>query len=87
MTRKEILEKTIDFDDAINRIVRLEKENAELSMKRKAERKIFQGIVQKKNDQLTKAKFLLKQLVDAFPKSYSDVVKDTLDEARKFVEE
>ena len=45
MTRKEILEKTIDFDDAINRIVRLEKENAELSMKRKAERKIFQGIV------------------------------------------
>ena len=30
MTRKEILEKTIDFDDAINRIVRLEKENAVL---------------------------------------------------------
>lgn len=30
MTRKEILEKTIDFDDAIHRIVRLEKENAEL---------------------------------------------------------
>lgn len=30
MTRKEILEKTIDFDDAINRIVRLEEENAEL---------------------------------------------------------
>ena len=29
MTRKEILEKTIDFDDAINRIVRLEEENAE----------------------------------------------------------
>lgn len=26
MTRKEILEKTIDFDDAIHRIVRLEKE-------------------------------------------------------------
>ena len=33
MTRKEILEKTIDFDDAINRIVRLEKENAELRAK------------------------------------------------------
>lgn len=30
MTRKEILEKTIDFDDAIHRIVRLEKENAAL---------------------------------------------------------
>lgn len=30
MTRKEILEKTIDFDDAINRIVRLEQENEEL---------------------------------------------------------
>ena len=30
MTRKEILEKTIDFDDAIHRIVRLEKENADL---------------------------------------------------------
>ena len=30
MTRKEILEKTIDFDDAIHRIVRLEEENAKL---------------------------------------------------------
>lgn len=30
MTRKEILEKTIDFDDAIRRIIRLEEENAEL---------------------------------------------------------
>lgn len=30
MTRAEILEKTIDFDDAIQRIVSLEKENAEL---------------------------------------------------------
>ena len=35
MTRKEILEKTIDFDDAINRIVRLEEENAELKEKLK----------------------------------------------------
>ena len=26
MTRKEILEKTIDFDDAVNRIIRLEEE-------------------------------------------------------------
>lgn len=30
MTRKEKLEKTIDFDDAIHRIIRLEEENAEL---------------------------------------------------------
>ena len=33
MTRKEILEKTIDFDDAIHRIVRLEEENAKLKSK------------------------------------------------------
>ena len=30
MTRKEKLEKTIDFDDAIHRIIRLEEENADL---------------------------------------------------------
>ena len=30
MTRKEIRKKTIDFDDAIHRIVRLEEENAKL---------------------------------------------------------
>ena len=30
MTRKEYLERTIDFDDAIARIIRLEKENADL---------------------------------------------------------
>ena len=30
MTRKEILEKTIDFDDAIHWIVKLEKEKCEL---------------------------------------------------------
>ena len=95
MTRKEILEKTIDFDDAINRIVRLEKENAELKAfinaplikGRRTTRKEFYQTIWDLSGQLTKAKFLLKQLVDAFPKSYSDVVKDTLDEARKFVEE
>jgi len=42
----------------------LEQENAELSMKRKAERKIFQGIVEKKNDQLTNAKKLLDEFLD-----------------------
>ena len=69
----------------------LEKENAELKKKLKPENclKLLakEGYIKFTSEQLTKAKFLLKQLVDAFPKSYSDVVKDTLDEARKFVEE
>lgn len=51
------------------------------------ERDKYRNMVFDKDEELTKAKFLLKRLVDAFPKSYSDVVKDTLDEARKFVEE
>ena len=33
-------------------------------MKRKAERKIFQGIVEKKNDQLTKAKEIIREFVE-----------------------
>lgn len=72
----------------------LQKENAELKEQNGSyEQLIDKGSVTlaqerlKNYKQLTKAKFLLKQLVDAFPKSYSDVVKDTLDEARKFVEE
>lgn len=44
----------------------IEKENAELDMKRKAERKIFQGIVEKKNDQLTKAKEIIQLLLNDF---------------------
>lgn len=66
MTRKEELEKTIDFDDAINRIVRLEKENAEL-------RKIAQfqqssnmdrGFqLQRSNEELTKAKEIINNCV------------------------
>ena len=54
-----------------NRIEELEKENAELSMKRKAERKIFQGIVEKKNDQLTKAKEKLELLGYEFEQGLS----------------
>ena len=42
------------------------KENAELDMKRKAERQIFQGIVEKKNEQLTKAKDLLAKWVELY---------------------
>lgn len=45
------------------RIANLEKENAELDMKRKAERQIFQGIVEKKNGQLTKAKEIIRWFV------------------------
>lgn len=56
----------------------LEKENAEL--------KSGCGMCYRKDkEQLTKAKFLLKQLVDAFPKSYSDVIKDTLKQAEQFL--
>lgn len=44
---------------AIEKGEQLEKENEELDMKRKAERKIFQGIVEKKNENLTKAKEIL----------------------------
>ena len=35
----------------------------ELDMKRKAERQIFQGIVEKKNEQLTKATKIIKNLL------------------------
>ena len=38
----------------------------ELDMKRKAERQIFQGIVEKKNEQLTKAKDLLAKWVELY---------------------
>lgn len=64
MTRKEILEKTIDFDDAINRIVRLEEENAELkeiNTHTLSQLNLYNGelIIQ-----LTKAKELLKKVLD-----------------------
>ena len=49
------------------RIEKLEKENSELDMKRKAERQIFQGIVEKKNEQLTKAVELLKWALHSDP--------------------
>ena len=40
-----------------------EKRIEELDMKRKAERQIFQGIVEKKNEQLTKATKIIKNLL------------------------
>lgn len=50
------------------RIIMLEEEKKnkrieELDMKRRAERKIFQGIVEKKNDLLIKAKEIIRNLV------------------------
>ena len=66
MTRKEELEKTIDFDDAVNRIVRLEKENAELKADNaeweKASDK-WKSVYELTNNQLTKAKELLERLL------------------------
>ena len=58
-TEKELTDYQFNYPT----IKELQKENAELDMKRKAERKIFQGIVEKKNDQLTKAKELLERLL------------------------
>lgn len=71
MTREEILKKTIDFDDAINRIVRLEKENKELKEEIKNNEDLatvayMQGAdSQKKKDekQLTKAKEIIAELI------------------------
>lgn len=51
-------------------IKELSKENAEIDVKRKAERQIFQGIVEKKNEQLTKATELLRFWVDDFYDSF-----------------
>ena len=68
----------------------LEKENAELKKWQKDTIKARGNDYMdwsRMKDQLTKAKFLLKQLVDAFPKSYSDVVKDTLKQAEQFLSE
>jgi hypothetical protein len=71
-------------------IKELEKENAELSMKRKAERKIFQGIVEKKKDQLAQAKEIIKKLVDGIrvisdPKVELTDVNSFVAEAEQFL--
>lgn len=67
MTREEILEKTIDFDDAINRIVRLEKENKELkSIAQFQQSRNMDARLQLKrsNERLTKAKEIITKLVE-----------------------
>ena len=71
MTRAAILERTIDFDDAIRRIVSLEKENAELKERLKEHEKVgneqFWRNVwswNKKAEQLEYAKTIIKDLLD-----------------------
>ena len=54
--------------DLVDMIRDKDKQIAELDMKRKAERKIFQGIVEKKNEQLIKAKEIIERLL-ATPRS------------------
>ena len=67
-------------------IVELQKDKGELIYRcRELETRCNELFLQ--TMQLTNAKFLLKQLVYAFPKSYSDVVKDTLKQAEQFISE
>ena len=49
MTKKEILEKTIDFDDAIHWIVKLEKEKCELLGLIQAKDKLIEKMKRCKN--------------------------------------
>lgn len=55
-------------------------------MKRKAERQIFQGIVEKKNEQLTKAKEIIKDLISICREPYlnKEMVKN-LEQAEQFL--
>ena len=77
------------YDIASKRITELEKENAELDMKRKAERQIFQGIVEKKNEQLTKAKEILEELakMEYAINPPADKVKSLMVKAEQFLKE
>lgn len=62
-----------------------EKRIEELDMKRKAERQIFQGIVEKKNDQLTKAKDILRMIV--YWKSDKKELLNFINKAEQFLKE
>ena len=73
-----------------NRIAELKKENAELDMKRKAERQIFQGIVEKKNEQLTKAKEIIRTFLNMPMPNNEEVFADVgmfLTKAEQFLKE
>ena len=102
MTRKEILEKTIDFDDAINRIVRLEEENAELKERIqtleqiKKEHTDYTIKVEEERtsvkEQLTKAKDHIKKLLDCLKQDTNDpqtnyYVVQYMTEAEQFISE
>ena len=95
MTRKEILEKTIDFDDAINRIVSLEKENAEL--KEKYVKNITDCDICDTycNSQLTKAKEIIKKFSEfvnndieydpEHPQEHTDLWNKLCEEVEQFL--
>ena len=71
-------------------IADLKKENAELDMKRKAERQIFQGIVEKKNEQLTKAKEIIRTFLNMPMPNNEEVFADVgmfLTKAEQFLKE
>ena len=57
MTRKEILEKTIDFDDAIDWIVKLEKEKCELLGLIQAKDKLIEKMKRCKNCEFSIPKY------------------------------
>ena len=81
-------DKIQNFMDIVNKALKQKGEQiAELDMKRKAERKIFQGIVEKKNDQLAKAIELLK---DTLLMAQVERLKgryETVDEIEQFLKE
>lgn len=85
MTRKEILEKTIDFDDAIHRIVRLEKENAELKELIKSEHEIEARKNNRLISRLTKAKEII-QLMLIYQEGLSSM-GELKREAEQFISE
>lgn len=63
---------------------------AELDMKRKAERQIFQGIVEKKNEQLTKAKEIIRTFLNMPMPNNEEVFADVgmfLTKAEQFLKE
>ena len=67
-----------------------EKRIEELDMKRKAERQIFQGIVEKKNEQLTKAKEIIRTFLNMPIPNNEEVFADVgmfLTKAEQFLKE
>ena len=85
MTRKEILEKTIDFDDAIHRIVRLEKENADLKKACDETQELLDKQIEatyklyKENAELKEQQFSLRNERNTFLAQNEQYEKDLID--------